>query len=73
MDQSVSELKMVTSGNPQGSVVGRLLFTLLINDISDSLQYTKSLLYADDLKTCGQIFSSACAIHLNSDIISLTL
>ena len=73
MDQSVSELKNVTSGVPQCSVLGPLLFTLFINDISDILQYTKSLLYADDLKSWPQIFSSACAIQLHSDINSLTL
>ena len=73
LDQSVSELKNVTSGFPQGSVVGPLLFTVFINDISDNLQYTESLFYADDLKFWAQIFSSVCAIQLNSDIISLTL
>ena len=73
VDQSVSKLKNVTSGFPQDSVLGPLLFTLFINDISDNLQYTKALLYADDLKTWVQIFSSACAIQLNSDINSLTL
>ena len=73
LEQTVSELKNVTSGVPQGSVLGPLLFTLFINDISDNLQYTESLLYADDLKTWAQIFSSACAIQLNSDINSLTL
>ena len=67
LDQSVSELKNVTSGVPQGSVRG-LLFTLFINDIYGILQYTESLLYADDLKTRVQIFSSACAIQLDSDI-----
>ena len=57
----------------RGSVVGPLLFTVFINDISDNLQYTESLFYADDLKFWAQIFSSVCAIQLNSDIISLTL
>ena len=41
--------------------------TLFINDISENLQYTESLLYAVDLKTYAQIFSSACAVQLNSD------
>ena len=73
LDQSVSELKNVTSGVPQGSVLGPLLFTLFINDISDNLHYTESLLYADDLKTWDQIFPSACGIQLNSDNNSLTV
>ena len=73
LKQNVSELKNVTSGVPQGSVLGPLFFTLFNNDISDNLQYTKSLLYADDLKTRAQIFSSAFSIQLNSDINCLTL
>ena len=73
VDQSVFELKNVTFGVPKGSIPGPLLFTLFNNDISDNLQYTESLLYADDLKTWAQRFPSACAIQLNSDINSLTL
>ena len=49
LDQSVSELKNVIYGVPQGSVVGPLLITLFNNDISDNLQNTESLLFADDL------------------------
>ena len=73
LDQSVSELKNVTSGVPQGSVVGPSLFTLFNNDISDNVQYTESLLYTDDLKTWAQICSSVCAIQINSDINSFAL
>ena len=36
------------------------------------MQYTESLLYADDLKTWAQIFSSVCAVQLNSENNSFT-
>ena len=45
----VSELKKMTSGIPQGSVLGPLLFVLYINDLPDLLQ-SQPYLFADDTK-----------------------
>ena len=47
------------------------VFYIIHYDNSNNLQYTESLLYADDLKTWAQVFSSDCAIQLNSEITSL--
>ena len=71
--QSVSELKNVTCGALQGSVLSPLLFTFFIKYISDNLQYTDALLNADDFKIWAKIFSNACDNQLNSDDISPTL
>lgn len=45
-----SQYKVVTSGVPQGSHLGPLLFVLYINDITDYIKHSKVLLYADDAK-----------------------
>ena len=38
----------LNNGVPQGSILGPLLFTILVNDISEALQFCKYHLYADD-------------------------
>ena len=64
-----SDARSVYCGVPQGSVLGSLLFLLLINDVELHLKYSQIILYADDAviyysnKSCENIQG-----HLNSDL-----
>ena len=51
---SCSDWWCVTSGTPQGTILGPLLFLLYINDISEIISSTVKL-YADDTKIYREI------------------
>lgn len=72
IDGCVSDPINVTSGVPQGSHLGPLLFILYINDIGNTIQYTNFLLYADDLKIYSTISTLQDQLRLQSDLNSIS-
>ena len=62
-----SDWKEVTSGVPQGSVIGPSDFTLFINDLPDKLTHIVKL-YADDSKLIGIVKEDSDFAAIQKDI-----
>ena len=70
-DNITSESTSIDIGVPQGSILGPLLFTIYINDITEASHILQPILYADD-----STFSVSLEIHvniLNLPLVKLTL
>ena len=71
VDGSKSSLFDVSSGVPQGSVLGPLLFIIYINSMVMKAGYTNLLLYADDLKLYREIKTDEDVETLQTDLDKL--
>ena len=58
----------VSSGIPQGSVLGPLRFVVFINDLPDELKYSICKMFADDCKTYRRL----CQENVNKLQVDLT-
>ena len=67
INQTLSSPLPGTSGVPQGSVLGPLLFLLFVNDVADNVENSSFYLFADDLK----LFSTSPNSLVLDDINSL--
>ena len=70
LGETVSKWVAVSSGVPQGSVLGPILFALFINDLPRGL-HSKTLMFADDTKLVARIRRSYYAVaaqYLQEDI-----
>jgi hypothetical protein len=69
---SISNTCFVSSGVPQGSVLGPLLFNLFINDITDNLQNVSAKLFADDIKLYSEICHPASVTNFQTHLDLIT-
>ena len=67
----MSDIFDVTSGVPQGSVLGPLLFVIFINTLVKEADDSEIFLYADDLKLFKEICSNEDQINLQNDLNKL--
>ena len=70
LNGSESEWIEVTSGVPQGSVLGPILFLIFINDVDECIK-TRIWKFADDAKVVGRVGSKKGIELIKEDLLAL--
>ena len=68
LEGETSNKTPVTSGVPQGTVLGPILFLIFINDLAEYIQHSTLRLFADDSIIYKQIKNKEDAIKLQQDL-----
>jgi Reverse transcriptase (RNA-dependent DNA polymerase) len=68
LGKHMSSWQDVSSGVPQGSVLGPLLFVMFINDLPEAVNNFPSKLYADDSKIIADVSNDVDSHKLQQDI-----
>lgn len=70
---SMSTSLPVTSGVPQGTVLGPILFSIYVNDIETVLIHSSIKIYADDCKIYLKVSNDLDCVNLENDLKAVAL